>query len=67
VEYQKDAYETARGADCLVIVTEWAEFKDLDLKKLRKLLKHPLIIDGRNIFDPFTMEEMGFIYKGIGR
>lgn len=67
VKFCKDAYETAKGCDILVIVTEWDEFKKLDLNKIKKLLKHPIIVDGRNIFDPKKMKAMGFIYKGIGR
>jgi UDPglucose 6-dehydrogenase len=67
IRYEKDSYDVARGADCLVIVTEWKEFKDLDMARIKKLLKHPIIIDGRNIFDPAGMETAGFVYKRIGR
>lgn len=67
VDYGKDAYEVARGSDALVILTEWDEFKRIDLEKIKKLLINPVIIDGRNIFDPEKMREMGFIYKSIGR
>ena len=67
IEYKNNAYEAAKGSDCLLVLTEWDEFKNLDLKKLKKLLKHPIIVDGRNIFDPFKMKEAGFIYKSIGR
>ncbi len=67
VEFTKSAYDTARGAHALVIVTEWQEFKQIDLKKIRKLMIHPIIIDGRNIFDPQKMAELGFIYKSFGR
>ena len=67
VKFCKDAYETARDSDCLVIVTEWNEFKEIDLLKVKKLLKVPLIIDGRNIYDPQKMKKMGFNYICIGR
>lgn len=67
VEFCKDPYEVACGSDCLVIVTEWNEFKKLDFQRAKRLLKNPIIIDGRNIYDPATMKKLGFIYKGIGR
>lgn len=67
VKFCKGAYEVARGSDALVIVTEWDEFKQLNLDRLRSIMTHPIIIDGRNIFDPAVMEEKGFIYKSIGR
>jgi len=67
VRFCKNPYEVAQGSDALVIVTEWDEFKNLNLARIRKIMNHPLIIDGRNIFDPATMEEKGFIYKSVGR
>ncbi|MDQ7799491.1 MAG: UDP-glucose/GDP-mannose dehydrogenase family protein [Candidatus Edwardsbacteria bacterium] len=67
VHYCNDPYDAARDADCLVIVTEWEEFKELDLARIKSLLKVPAIADGRNIFDPGKMKELGFIYRGIGR
>jgi UDPglucose 6-dehydrogenase len=67
VTYCKDPYEVAEGSDCLAIVTEWDEFRELDLKRIKGLLKLPIIVDGRNVFDPKKMEELGFIYRGIGR
>ena len=67
VKFCEDAYEAARSSDCAIIVTEWNEFKELDFKKLKKLLKQPLIIDGRNIYDPVRMKELGFKYVSIGR
>ena len=63
----KDPYEVARGADCLAILTEWNEFKELDFKRLKKLLRQPLIVDGRNIYDPARMQALGFRYVGVGR
>lgn len=67
VVFCNNPYETADGADALVILTEWDEFKHLDLEKIRGLLTHPIIIDGRNLFDPIEMEANGFVYKSIGR
>lgn len=67
VAFCRNAYEVAKGSDALVIVTEWDEFKKMSLDKIRSLMTHPIIIDGRNIFDPVKVEEKGFIYKSIGR
>ncbi|MCX7940247.1 MAG: UDP-glucose/GDP-mannose dehydrogenase family protein [Endomicrobia bacterium] len=67
IEYCNSPYEVAKNADCLVILTEWDEFRRLDLAKVRKLMLQPVIVDGRNIFDPETMQKFGFIYKCIGR
>jgi UDPglucose 6-dehydrogenase len=67
VKLCKDAYDVSKGADCLLIVTEWDEFKELDFNKIKKLLKRPLIIDGRNIYEPKNLEKLGFTYIGIGR
>jgi len=51
----------------LVVVTEWNEFKQLDLERIKELLKQPVIFDGRNIYDPVKMKALGFTYRGIGR
>ncbi len=67
VMYCRDPYETAEGSDALVILTEWDEFKNMDLDKIRHLLTHPIIVDGRDMFDPKEMESRGFIYKSVGR
>lgn len=67
VKFCKDAYDASRNSDCLLIITEWDEFKELDFSKLKKLLKRPLIIDGRNIYEPKDLKKMGFTYIGIGR
>ena len=55
------------AADALVIATEWPEFKKLDLERARKVMTHPILFDGRNLYDPREMEQLGFIYKSIGR
>jgi UDPglucose 6-dehydrogenase len=67
VTYVEDMNDVAEGCDALVIATEWDEFKKLDLERARKNLSHPIIFDGRNLFDPAEMERLGFIYKSIGR
>lgn len=67
VTYVDDMNEVADGCDALVIATEWENFKKLDLERARKALSHPIVFDGRNLFDPAEMERLGFIYKSIGR
>ena len=67
VNWKKTAYEAAENVDCLVILTDWEEFKSLDLDKLKNSMKRPLIYDFRNIFDPDMMTELGFEYFSIGR
>jgi UDPglucose 6-dehydrogenase len=61
------ALEAAHGAHCLIVLTEWNEFKDLDLAELKKALKLPNVVDGRNIYDPAKMKKLGFHYLGVGR
>ena len=61
------AYEAVTGADALVVVTEWNEFREPDFAKIKELMRHPAIFDGRNIYDPQVLGEMGFHYEGIGR
>ena len=67
VEFTLDAYEAASGADALLILTEWEEFAALDLPRLRQLLKYPIVIDGRNLYDPAVMASHGFTYYSVGR
>ncbi len=67
IVYCKDAYEMAENADGIILVTEWDEFKNLDLKKLKEKMRQPVFLDGRNVFNPQEMKKMGFIYSGIGR
>jgi len=67
VVWKQTAYEAAKDVDCLVILTEWEEFKNLDLIKLKDKMKRPLIYDFRNIFDPDKMSELGFEYFSLGR
>jgi UDPglucose 6-dehydrogenase len=63
----QDAYEVAEGADALLVVTEWNEFKHLSLSKLKEAMSQPIIVDGRNIYDPDQMVALGFVYRGMGR
>ena len=65
--YVADMDEVAEGCDALIIATEWPQFKNLDLERARKNLAHPIIFDGRNLFDVEEMERLGFLYKSIGR
>lgn len=67
VTYVENMDDIAEGCDALVIATEWPQFKKLDLERARKLLSHPIVFDGRNIFDVQEMEQLGFIYKSVGR
>jgi UDPglucose 6-dehydrogenase len=67
VSFVEDMNDVAEGCDALVIATEWDDFKKLDLERARRLLTHPIMFDGRNLFDPAEMERLGFIYKSIGR
>jgi UDPglucose 6-dehydrogenase len=67
VVFVEEMNRVADGCDALVIATEWPEFKELDLEHARKAMTHPILFDGRNLFDPLEMEKLGFIYKSIGR
>jgi UDPglucose 6-dehydrogenase len=67
VTYVDDMNAVAEGCDALVIATEWEEFKKLDLERARRTMSHPILFDGRNLFDLAEMERLGFIYKSIGR
>jgi UDPglucose 6-dehydrogenase len=67
IEYGKDAYDVARGADALVLATEWNQFRRLDLQRIKGLLKNPVFVDLRNVYDPDQMKQLGFHYCGVGR
>ncbi|MBI3548599.1 MAG: UDP-glucose/GDP-mannose dehydrogenase family protein [Elusimicrobia bacterium] len=67
VRFAKDPYDAAKGVDCLAVVTEWKEFKDLDLARLKKTMRNPLILDGRNLLDPAVVRAAGFTYRSVGR
>ena len=65
--YCQDEYEAAHDSDALVIATEWNQFRNLDLLKIKKLLKSPILLDLRNLYDPVALKSLGFIYEGVGR
>jgi UDPglucose 6-dehydrogenase len=67
ITFVNSAYEAAQGADALLILTEWEEFANLDLARLRHELKYPIVIDGRNLYDPEVMAAQGFTYYSVGR
>ncbi|HEX8638879.1 MAG TPA: nucleotide sugar dehydrogenase, partial [Pyrinomonadaceae bacterium] len=67
IEYAADEYEAIRDADALVIITEWNQFRALDMEKVKSLLKSPKIADLRNVYEPKDMKELGFEYIGVGR
>ena len=62
-----DPYEMARDCDALMVITEWNEFRDLDLERIGKVMKTPVLFDGRNIYDPAEVRSLGFTYRGVGR
>jgi UDPglucose 6-dehydrogenase len=67
VKYCEDSYEVAKDADILIVITEWNEFKKLNLEKINKLMRNPIILDGRNIYNPQEVKRLGFVYQGVGR
>lgn len=67
MQYLDDPYEAAKGADAVVILNDWQEFAELDLARLRAALRYPIVVDGRNLFDPATMTAHGFTYLSVGR
>ncbi|MBU0648047.1 UDP-glucose 6-dehydrogenase, partial [Patescibacteria group bacterium] len=67
IKYSHDNYQGLKDADALIIVTEWNDYREPDFKKIKKLLKNPLIFDGRNLYQPARMKKMGFEYFSIGR
>ncbi len=67
IEFAKTAYEAASGADVLVLITEWHEFRGLDPRRLKELMRQPRIVDLRNAFNPEEMRGLGFAYEGVGR
>ncbi len=67
IKYVSEPYEALKSADALCIFTEWNEFREIDLKRVKKELKNPVIFDGRNIYQPETIKKLGFTYFGVGR
>src|ERR1700726_1052320 len=67
LKFANSSYEAAHGADALLILTEWEEFANLDLHRLHQELKYPIVIDGRNLYDPEVMAAEGLSYYSVGR
>jgi len=67
IKLAEDPYDLAEGCDAVVVVTEWNEFKHLDMGRVKTLMRQPIVVDGRNIYEPETMKALGFTYRGIGR
>jgi len=67
IAYAEDAYRCAEGADALVIMTEWAAFRALDLRRIKTLLRRPIVVDLRNVFRTEDMARQGFTYVSVGR
>jgi len=67
VKYVKNVYSTVKNADLLLLLTEWREFQQLDLRKVKSLMEQPVVVDGRNVYNPEEIRELGFRYVGVGR
>ncbi len=67
ITYSSDPYALAKGCDCLLVLTEWDEFKEIDFSKIKKLMRQPVVFDGRNLFHDVDLKKLGFEYYGIGR
>jgi len=67
IELAEDPYDLAKGSDAVVVITDWNEFKHLDMVRLKTLMKQPVMVDGRNIYEPQAMKAAGFTYRGMGR
>jgi len=67
VDLCADAYEVAAGADAIILLTEWSEFRRLDLARIRDAMVRPILVDGRNMYEPTEMAELGFVYHSVGR
>lgn len=67
ITFCKDVYTACRNSDCLAIVTDWNEFKEMDLKRVKRLMRQPVIVDGRNIYNSNLVRKLGFKYIGMGR
>jgi UDPglucose 6-dehydrogenase len=67
VDYRADAYSAAEGADAVVLITEWNQFRNLDLEKIKGLMRRPILVDLRNVYEPERVRTLGFEYYGVGR
>jgi UDPglucose 6-dehydrogenase len=67
IEYSTNQYEILENADALAVITDWNEYRNPDFERMRRCLKHPLVVDGRNLYNPLRMAAGGFIYFPLGR
>ena len=67
MRFARDAYDCAKGVDALVLVTEWPEYKEMDLPRVARAMNNPVLLDGRNVFDPAAVRTLGFVYRSVGR
>lgn len=67
VEFFEDPYKALKGAEALILVTEWEDYKNLDFVKIKTLMKYPIVIDGRNVYNKRKLEKFGFLYEGVGK
>ena len=67
VDYRTDAYSAAEGADAVVLVTEWNQFRNLELERIKGLMRRPILVDLRNVYEPERVRALGFEYYGVGR
>jgi len=67
LDMAKNPYELAKDVDAIIVMTPWNEFKQLDMARIKAAMKTPILIDGRNLYDPKQMRNIGFTYRGIGR
>ena len=67
ISYHASAYQAVAGADAVVLVTEWPEFRALDLGRVKRLMRGDVFVDGRNLYDPEALRALGFHYYGVGR
>jgi len=67
VDYCPDTYSTAEGADLLVLATEWNQFRNLDLERIKESMRRPILVDLRNVYEPERVRSLGFTYCGVGR
>jgi len=67
IAYADNDYQVAEGADALILMTEWREFRNPDFTRLKSIMARPILFDGRNVWDPDHVRELGFTYYGVGR
>ena len=67
VKFRRNPYDAVRGADAVLLCTEWKEFREADLSQVKSLMRTPVFLDGRNLFDPAALSSLGFQYYSVGR